>query len=111
MDWAAGSPGNTLGNRWIAGRSYIWSSDSDIVRLQKDHRQPLQPFRLRICITVDVGDDFARGGGKSDIPSCTQASVFRTDYANPKAAGDRSRAVRGAIVDDNYFVVRVIHNF
>jgi hypothetical protein len=107
MDRPAGGAGDAIGNPSLRRRD-VRPAHGGVMAAEKGGAEIAKPVRVGLRIVVDIGDDLARGSPQPCVARAREAAVARLDQLDAVLGGYRGAVVRGAIVDHDHLVIRII---
>ena len=104
-----GAAGHLMGAGSVAGHREVRTADPRHAGSVHSKREVIRPFGLRVRVAVEVGDEVAARGLQPHVARDGEPPMRNLNEPRSIVAGDDcARLVRGSVIDDDHFEVRVL---
>ena len=106
----SGACGHALGDPTVEIGGDVGTADAFDLLVEHGPHQVMQPVLVHHAVVVGIGDDLATGQLRPDIARHAQAPVLlvMADHLG-KLRRDLGGRIGRAVIDENHFIVRVVH--
>lgn len=73
----SGGAGDSLCDDAVAFGGYVWAAYADVGGVREGVGEVHEPVFIGIGVVVEIGDEFAGGGGQACVSGCAEAHVLR----------------------------------